>query len=224
MTNDPLFFDRALAAKTHFPSPISPIESNLSNAEKMKAIAGHMAEIMKLLGLDLTDDSLAETPRRIAEMYVEEFFSGLDYKNYPDITFIKDKFEQDAARFIIVKNIPFTSFCEHHFVPMDGYAHFAYIPNERIIGLSKVNRIVRYFSQRPQVQERLTAQVADSLSIVLNTPHVAVATTAKHACVNTRGVRDCHSSAATHILRGNFKNNAEVRREFFDSMKSGQMF
>jgi GTP cyclohydrolase I len=106
---------------------------------------------------------------------------------------------------------------------MDGYANVAYIPNGKIIGLSKVNRIVRYFSQRPQVQERLTAQIADSLSIVLDTPHVAVATTAKHSCVTARGVQDCHSSTSTHILRGDFKDNAEVRREFFEIINARQL-
>lgn len=208
--------NRTLAARTHFPSPISHTPSTLSNEEKIEKITTHLAEIMDVLGLDLTNDSLNESPRRIAEMYVNEIFAGLDFNNFPDITYIEDKFDQDSSRFIVIKKIAFTSFCEHHFVPMDGYAHVAYIPNGKIIGLSKVNRIVRYFSQRPQVQERLTAQIADSLSIVLDTPHVAVATTAKHSCVTARGVQDCHSSTATHILRGDFKNNSEVRREFFD--------
>lgn len=215
---DPLL-NRLLAARTNYPSPI--LDSGLTNEEKIELIAHHFSEIMKVLGVDLNDSSLAKTPLRIARMYVNEIFSGTALENFPEITYMPEpSCSGNKSSFILIKDIRFTSFCEHHFVPMEGYAHVAYVPNQQIIGLSKINRIVEYFSKRPQIQERLTAQIADSLSIVLNSPDIAVVTFAKHACVSHRGVEDCHSSAIVPFLRGVFNNEKEIRKEFFELIKA----
>lgn len=211
---------RELAATTHFPTPMSLQEKKLSREEKIKAIAKHMKVILQILGLDLEDDSLKDSPIRIAQMYVDEVFAGLDLENFPRITYLEDKFDHEAGRFILTKDITFTSFCEHHFVPMEGFAHVAYIPNKKIIGLSKMHRIVRYFSQRPQIQERLNSQIADSLATVLDTEHVAVLISSKHSCVTSRGVFDACSNMQTFILRGAFRNDPLVRSEFFQLIKS----
>ncbi|MBL7543538.1 MAG: GTP cyclohydrolase I FolE [Bdellovibrionaceae bacterium] len=195
------------------PSPHS--DSELSAEEKVEKIKFHFTEIMKTLGLDLTDDSLRDTPKRVAKMYVNEIFRGLNSAHFPKITTIENKMEYDQM--IAVKNIDLISYCEHHFQTIQGHATIAYIPHKKVIGLSKINRIVDFFSRRPQVQERLTKQIADCLEYVLETPHVAVYINAKHFCVIARGIEDANSTTITTDLRGDFKTRAETRREFLHS-------
>ncbi|PAV09321.1 GTP cyclohydrolase I FolE [Arsenophonus sp. ENCA] len=185
---------------------------SLSSNERKQQIEGHMIEIMRLLNLDLKDDSLAETPKRVAKMYVDEIFSGLDYNNFPKITLIENKMDFDEM--VTVRDITLTSVCEHHFVTIDGKATVAYIPKDKVIGLSKINRIVQFFSERPQVQERLTQQILIALQTLLGTSNVAVSIDAVHYCVKARGVRDVSSSAMTTSLGGLFKSSQNTRQEF----------
>ena len=192
------------------PSPV--VDSKLSPEEKIKQIQEHFSEIMKILGLDLSDDSLRDTPKRIAKMYVNEIFSGLHPQNFPKITVIDNSMQYDQM--VCVQDIEVMSVCEHHFQPIDGFATIAYIPNKKVIGLSKINRIVEHFAKRPQVQERLTKQVADCLQYILETDHVAVHINAKHYCVIARGIQDTHSTTTTSDLRGDFKIRSETRTEF----------
>jgi GTP cyclohydrolase I len=173
---------------------------------------------MEALGLDLTDESLARTPYRVAKMYVKEVFSGLNLEKFPDISTIEDHYKHSDRANIVFMKVNFSSFCEHHFVPMIGTANVAYLPNGRLIGLSKIPRIVRYFARRPQVQERLTAQIADSLSLLLETEDVAVSLSAEHYCILARGVEDDDSHAITNVLRGQFDTNFIIRNEFFESI------
>ena len=187
-------------------------EQSLSAEEKYQKIKASMTEVVKTLGLDLADDSLAETPHRIAKMYVYEIFSGLDYSNFPSMSLIENKMQVDEM--IKVSNIDLTSTCEHHFITIDGSATVAYIPNEKIIGLSKINRLVRFFAQRPQVQERLTQQVLVALQALLETENVAVSIEATHYCVKSRGVMDVNSKTSTTALGGVFKENIHTRAEF----------
>lgn len=205
-------------AITHFPSPIAPCMPNLSQEEKIELIAHHFKKILDILGLNSEDGSLKDTPQRVAKMYVEEVFSGLSIDTFPEITFFEDEFHQEHKGNTVFVKVGFTSFCEHHFVPFSGFAYIAYIPENQLIGLSKIPRIVRYFAKRPQVQERLTAQIADSLSILLNSENVAVSVSAKHFCVIARGVEDENSNTITNVLRGKFKSDDCLRREFFDSI------
>lgn len=190
-------------------------EQLLTNEEKYQKIKFAFTQVSEALGLDLTDDSLQETPHRIAKMYVQEIFSGLDYHNFPKITVIDNKMGNDEM--IMVKDIGVISTCEHHFVTIDGTAKVAYIPNDTIIGLSKINRLVRFFAQRPQVQERLTQQVLIALQAILNTKHVAVSINAIHYCVKARGVMDSNSSTTTTALSGCFKANPASRAEFLQA-------
>lgn len=194
------------------------VPSNLSEEEKRAAIAKHFREIMKILGLDLQNDSLAKTPERVAKMFVAELFEGLQEENFPKITVIENEMAYDQM--VLIRDIKTISTCEHHFVTIDGMADVAYIPHKRVIGLSKINRIVRYFSRRPQVQERLTKQIADCLCYVLDTKDVAVHIKAKHYCVHSRGVEDTHSETITTDVRGSFRNNATTRAEFFRGLRS----
>jgi len=185
----------------------TPLVANpLDNVSKYEKIKASMTEIMETLGLDLRDDSLMETPHRIAKMYVNEIFCGLDYENFPKITVIDNK--MGVEEMVKVKDISLTSTCEHHFVTIDGVAKVAYIPNQKIIGLSKINRIVRFFAQRPQVQERLTQQVLVALQTLLDTDN------ARHYCVKARGVMDANSSTQTTALGGGFKSDPKTRSEF----------
>ncbi|WP_299980603.1 GTP cyclohydrolase I FolE [uncultured Pseudoteredinibacter sp.] len=188
------------------------LDNQLSNEEKYLRIQGLMEEVISTLGLDLSDDSLAETPHRIAKMYVHEIFSGLDYSSFPKIALIENKMAVDEM--IKVSDIDMTSTCEHHFVTIDGTAKVAYIPNKKIIGLSKINRIVRFFAKRPQVQERLTQQVLLALQTLLETDNVAVSMQATHYCVKSRGVMDSSSQTSTLALGGCFKNDTGYRAEF----------
>ena len=180
--------------------------------EKYRRIKKSITEITKTLGLDLSDDSLCETPHRIAKMYVDEIFSGLDYLNFPKITVIDNK--MNVEEMVKVSDISLTSTCEHHFVTIDGAAKVAYIPKDKIIGLSKINRIVRFFAQRPQVQERLTQQVLVALQTLLETEDVAVSIDATHYCVKARGVMDANSRTQTTALGGIFKARHKTRAEF----------
>lgn len=203
--------DRALEILSHVrPSPV--IDNSLSDDEKIEKIKHHFTEIMQILGLDLTDDSLKETPRRVAKMYVHEIFEGLETKNFPRITTIENKMQYDQM--VCVQDIEVMSVCEHHFQTIDGAATVAYIPKQKVIGLSKLNRIVEYFARRPQVQERLTKQIADCLEYLLDTEDVAVHINAKHYCLVARGVQDSRSSTTTSDLRGAFKKQPATRSEF----------
>ncbi|MEP1382272.1 MAG: GTP cyclohydrolase I FolE [Paraglaciecola sp.] len=188
------------------------IDNELTDKQKYAKIKDSFTDIVTTLGLDLTDDSLCETPHRLAKMYVNEIFSGLDYKTFPKVTAIENKMKLDEM--VKVDDINLTSTCEHHFVTIDGTARVAYIPNDSIIGLSKINRIVRFFAQRPQVQERLTQQILVALQTLLNTDNVAVSINATHYCVKSRGVMDTNSHTSTTALGGSFKQNSITRQEF----------
>ena len=183
-------------------TPLRKDAFELTDEEKIKAIAGHFREIMNTLGLDLQNDSLKNTPERVAKMFVKEIFSGLDPGNKPSATLFDNKYSY--KQMLVEKNISLYSTCEHHFVPIIGKAHIAYISTGKVIGLSKINRIVQYYSQRPQVQERLTIQIANELSNILGTKDVAVIIDAVHLCVSSRGIRDTDSSTVTADYRGIF--------------------
>ncbi|WP_144212167.1 GTP cyclohydrolase I FolE [Shewanella donghaensis] len=196
-------------------TPMLP--QNRTPEERKEKIEHHMKEVLTLMSLDLSDDSLMDTPRRIAKMYVDEIFSGLDYQNFPKITVIDNKMGVDEM--VRVQDISLTSTCEHHLVTIDGFATVAYLPRTKIIGLSKINRIVRFFAQRPQVQERLTQQVLVALQTLLETKDVAVKMDAVHYCVKSRGVMDSTSSTTTTALGGVFKSNPATRAEFLHQSK-----
>lgn len=188
------------------------VDNQLSNEQKYQKIKASLTDVVATLGLDLSDDSLAETPHRIAKMFVDEVFSGLDYSRFPKISIIENK--MSVEEMVKISDIAFTSTCEHHFVTIDGLAKVAYIPKDNIIGLSKINRIVRFFAQRPQVQERLTQQILVALQSLLGTDDVAVSMVATHYCVKSRGVMDASSSTQTSAFGGEFKSSKSVRREF----------
>jgi len=187
---------------TSIETPLRDDAFDTADDEKIEIIAGHFREIMNTLGLDLTDDSLNGTPLRVAKMYVKEIFSGLDPKNKPGISLFENKFNYNQM--LVEKDITFHSNCEHHFVPFSGKAHVAYISTGKVIGLSKINRIVQYFAQRPQVQERLTVQIANELKSVLQTEDVAVVIDASHLCVSSRGIKDNDSRTVTADYSGVF--------------------
>ncbi|MBM68261.1 MAG: GTP cyclohydrolase I FolE [Haliea sp.] len=190
------------------------IQNGLSRDEKYRRIVQSFTDITRTLGLDLNDDSLAETPHRIAKMYVDEIFSGLDYSRFPKISVISNKMQVEEM--VQVDDIDVVSTCEHHFVTIDGRARVAYIPKDKVIGLSKINRIVRFFAQRPQVQERLTQQVLVALQTLLDTDDVAVTIDAVHYCVKSRGVMDSNSRTRTTSLGGAFKSDPSTRAEFLN--------
>lgn len=183
----------------------------LDDELKIELIQEHFKEIMQILGLDLTDDSLRGTPERVAKMYVKEIFSGLNPKNKPEIKLFDNKYNYNQM--LVEKDITFFSNCEHHFVPIIGKVHVAYISSGQVIGLSKINRIVQYFAKRPQVQERLTMQIGNDLKTLLNTEDVAVVVDAEHLCVSSRGIQDTSSSTVTSFYSGKFENE-ETKREF----------
>ncbi len=189
------------------------IDVDLSDEQKRDKIAAAMSDILDVLGLDRNDDSITDTPERIAKMYVDEIFSGLDYRKFPKITQIENKMQ--LAEPVKVSNISLTSTCEHHFVTIDGTASVSYIPKQTVIGLSKINRLVSFFAQRPQVQERLTQQVMVALQALTGTEDVAVTINATHYCVKARGIRDTNSFTRTSALGGQFALNADLRREFY---------
>jgi len=188
------------------------IENNLSRTVKINIIETKVHDIMTTLGLDLSDDSLMDSPKRVAKMYVGEIFWGLDYDAFPKATVVENKMQYNEM--VVEKGISVQSFCEHHFVNIDGLATVAYVPNKKVLGLSKMNRIVEYFSRRPQIQERLSEQIYHALSFILDTDDVAVLIDAKHFCVKSRGVEDTNCSTITSRLGGGFKTDPEVRAEF----------
>jgi GTP cyclohydrolase I len=183
---------------------------------KIEKIRYHFEAIMRALGLDLEDDSLKDTPSRVARMYVKEAFSGLDQRNYPSISVFDNVYGYDEM--LLEKNITFYSYCEHHFVPIIGRAHVAYIPGKKVIGLSKINRLVQFFAKRPQVQERLTVDIANGLKSALQIEDVAVSIEADHLCVCSRGIRDTNSSTVTSYFDGRFRNTPSLKSEFLSKL------
>lgn len=192
-------------------TPLRPDAFDLDDATKIELIEGHFREIMNILGLDLNDDSLQGTPRRVAKMYVNEIFSGLNPANRPEVRSFENNYQYNQM--LVEKDITFYSQCEHHFVPIIGKAHVAYISGGRVVGLSKLNRIVQYYARRPQVQERMTRQIAEELKKSLGTEDVAVVLVADHLCVASRGVKDTQSSTITADYHGAF-SAPERRAEF----------
>jgi GTP cyclohydrolase I len=198
----------------------TPIKQrNLDRKEKIDIIAGNFTEIMRALGLDLTDDSLIDTPNRVAKMYVNEIFYGLDYEAFPKCTTVENKMKYNEM--VVERNVNVQSSCEHHFITIAGLATVAYVPKDKVLGLSKINRIVEYFSKRPQIQERLTEQIFHSLCYILETEDVAVMIDAKHYCVAARGVEDTGSSTTTCRLGGGFKTDPAARQEFLQIANKG---
>lgn len=194
-------------------TPLRPDAFDMPDDEKVKKIEGHFREIMNILGLDLQDDSLSGTPHRVAKMYVKEVFSGLNPKNRPNAKLFENKYNYDQM--LVEKDITFYSHCEHHFVPIYGKAHVAYFSSGKVIGLSKINRIVQYFAKRPQVQERLTVQIGKEMARILQTEHIAVVVDANHMCVASRGVSDTNSKTGTAYFSGKFKDQ-NVKTEFLN--------
>jgi GTP cyclohydrolase I len=192
---------------------VESVVSEFDEGTKRNLIEGHITGIMGLLQLDLSDDSLTETPKRVAKMFLNELFWGLDYSNFPKATVVENKMNYDEM--VLERNITVHSTCEHHLLPILGNAHVAYIPKGKVLGLSKLNRIVEFFARRPQIQERLTAQICETLQFLLETNDVAVCIDAEHLCVKTRGVEDACSDTVTSKLSGVFKTNAATRAEFF---------
>lgn len=210
--------DKVLGQKVHeqllrigmeTPMNSSPVPRTADQRQAIIEVA--MMDIMNALDLDMNDDSLTDTPKRVAKMYVNELFKGLDYANFPKCTVIENKMD---AGMVIEKNIKVMSNCEHHFVTIDGVATVAYIPGNKVLGLSKLNRIVNFFARRPQVQERLTNQIWHALAFILETENVAVYVDAVHFCVKSRGVQDMNSSTVTSKLGGEFMTDPAVRAEF----------
>lgn len=193
----------------------SPQEAHqaASPSTPLYAIRGHVSQIMQIMGLDLKDDSLSETPTRVAKMFLNELFWGLDYNNFPKATVVENKMHYDEM--VLERNITVHSTCEHHLLPILGNAQVAYIPSKKVLGLSKLNRIVEFFARRPQIQERLTVQIGETLKFLLETENVAVCIDAEHLCVKTRGVEDACSDTVTSFLSGDFKTNPQTRAEFF---------
>lgn len=200
-----------------YETPLREDAFEMDEEEKIERIEKHFHQIMHILGLDLNDDSLKGTPRRVAKMYVKEVFSGLNPKNRPHARLFENKYNYDQM--LVEKDITFYSHCEHHFVPIYGKAHVAYFSAGKVIGLSKINRIVQYFSKRPQVQERLTVQIGKEMERVLMTGDIAVVIDANHMCVASRGVGDTNSKTGTAYFSGKF-NDENIRREFLNYINS----
>jgi len=199
-------------------TPMKP--NNWERKQKIEAIEGYFHQIMKTLGLDMSDDSLIETPTRVARMYVNEIFWGLDYEAFPKCTTVDNKMKYNEM--VVERNVNVQSNCEHHFVVIDGLATVAYVPKQKVLGLSKINRIVEYFSKRPQIQERLTEQIFHALCFILETEDVAVMIDAQHYCVSSRGVEDTGSSTVTVRLGGGFKSDPAARNEFLSIARMGK--
>ena len=193
---------------TGLETPMKKDAFKLSDGEKKDKIASLFSEIMDVMGLDLNDDSLKGTPKRVAKMYIDEIFSGLNPANKPKVALFDNKYQYNQM--LVEKNITFYSNCEHHFVPIIGKAHVAYISSGKVIGLSKLNRIVQYYAKRPQVQERLTNQIAEELKAILDTEDVAVIIDAKHLCVSSRGIKDDSSTTVTSYFGGKFNNQEKI--------------
>ena len=193
---------------TGIETPLRQDAFDLTDTEKKEQISYLFGEIMNVMGLDLTDDSLKGTPKRVAKMYIDEIFSGLNPDNKPKIALFDNKYQYNQM--LVEKNITFYSNCEHHFVPIIGKAHVAYISSGKVIGLSKLNRIVQYYAKRPQVQERLTNQIAYDLKNILETEDIAVIIDAKHLCVSSRGIQDDTSATVTAYYGGAFNNPTKI--------------
>lgn len=202
---------------TSIDTPMRDDAFDRSDNEKIDIITAHFTKIMETLGLDLTDDSLGGTPRRVAKMFVKEKFKGLNKMNKPSISLFNNTY--NYSKMLVEKSIRVESTCEHHFLPIVGKAHVAYISSGKVIGLSKINRIVDYFSRRPQVQERLTRQIVEAMKDALDTEDVIVAIEAKHHCVSSRGIEDPHSTTVTIEYSGEFEKQ-EMRNEFLDYVKN----
>jgi GTP cyclohydrolase I len=203
---------------TSLDTPLRDDAFEMDDDLKIELIEKHFREIMLILGLDLTDDSLQGTPHRVAKMYVKEIFSGLNPANKPKISLFENKYCYNQM--LVEKDITFYSNCEHHFVPIVGKAHVAYISNGQVIGLSKLNRIVQYYAKRPQVQERLTMQIGRELQEILQTEDVAVVIDAKHLCISSRGVQDVNSATVTAFYEGKFRDEA-TKNEFLKYLSLG---
>lgn len=197
-------------------TPLRPDAFDMNDKEKMEIIAHHFAAIMDTLGMDLTDDSLQDTPKRVAKMFVQEIFQGLNPANKPEISAFENSY--DYNRMLVEKNITVKTFCEHHFLPITGKAHVGYVSSGKVIGLSKLNRIVDYYARRPQVQERMTKQILLALQEALDTMDVIIVVDAKHMCVSHRGIQHDDSATLTLEYSGCFEN-ADMRREFLDHLK-----
>jgi GTP cyclohydrolase I len=198
-------------------TPTKP--NNMDRKDKIELIESYFEGIMMAMGLDLSDDSLTDTPKRVAKMYVNEIFWGLDYEAFPKCTTVDNKMKYNEM--VCERNVSVQSNCEHHFVVIDGLATVAYVPKDKVLGLSKINRIVEYFSKRPQIQERLTEQVFHTLQFILETEDVAVMIDAQHYCVKSRGVEDTGSSTVTTRLGGGFKTDIAARAEFYQIARQG---
>jgi GTP cyclohydrolase I len=203
---------------TNIETPLRKDAFDKADKEKIETIQNYFHKIMEELGLDLTDDSLSGTPHRVAKMYVKELFYGLDPKNKLKLSTFENKYKY--GKMLVAQNITMDSSCEHHFLPITGYAHVAYIPKDRVIGLSKINRLVNYYAHRPQVQERLSLQIMKDLQESLNTESVMVYISAKHLCVSSRGIKDKSSFTTTMEYGGEF-NNEMKRAEFFKCLQNG---
>jgi GTP cyclohydrolase IA len=197
-------------------TPLRPDAFDKSDEEKMTTIEKHFKIIMEEMGLDMTDDSLKGTPHRVAKMFIQEIFSGLNPANKPKISVFENSYHYD--KMLVEANISFNSTCEHHFLPIIGKAHIGYVSNGKVIGLSKLNRIVDYYARRPQVQERMIMQIFNELKTVLNTEDVIVVVEAEHLCVSSRGIKDSSSYTST-IQYGGIFNKKENRDDFFNLMK-----
>lgn len=202
---------------TSINTPLRDDAFDMSDGAKIEAIESKFREIMEIMGLDLTDDSLSGTPHRVAKMYVQEIFAGLNPANHPDVKTFDNVYGYDHM--LVERNITLNSTCEHHFLPIVGVAHVAYIPEDKIVGLSKLNRIVDHYAKRPQVQERLSRQVLKALQEILGTQNVAVVMDAKHLCVSSRGIQDEGSSTVTASYGGLFESAPDVRAEFLQHIE-----
>lgn len=202
---------------TSINTPLRDDAFDMSDGAKIEAIASKFRDIMEIMGLDLTDDSLSGTPHRVAKMYVQEIFAGLNPANHPDVKTFDNVYGYDHM--LVERNITLNSTCEHHFLPIVGVAHVAYIPEGKVVGLSKLNRIVDHYAKRPQVQERLSRQVLKALQEILGTQNVAVVMDAKHLCVSSRGIQDEGSSTVTASYGGLFETAPDVRAEFLQHIE-----
>lgn len=223
MTNNEDFLDEIgdNHIATNAKNPLRSDAFDISDDQKIELIKKDVESILKTLGMDLTDDSLKGTPNRVAKMFVKEIFGGLNPAKKPSASTFENNYKY--GEMLVEKNITLYSTCEHHLLPIIGRAHVAYISNGKVVGLSKMNRIVEYFAKRPQVQERLTMQIVQELQKVLNTEDVACVIDAKHLCVNSRGIKDIESSTITSEFGGKFKNES-TRREFLDYIKFDTQF
>ena len=202
---------------TSINTPLRDDAFDMSDGAKIEAIESKFRDIMEIMGLDLTDDSLSGTPHRVAKMYVQEIFAGLNPANHPDVKTFDNVYGYDHM--LVERNITLNSTCEHHFLPIVGVAHVAYIPEDKVVGLSKLNRIVDHYAKRPQVQERLSRQVLKALQEILGTQNVAVVMDAKHLCVSSRGIQDEGSSTVTASYGGLFETAPDVRAEFLQHIE-----